>query len=130
MALPAFDTYAYVKRLKQAGFNEEQAVAQSELQAQVLSALVTEKLATKADIARLENELKNESTRLENELKNELKNEITRVEHELKSEITRVEHETKQEFVKIMGKFSHLNWMISFLLTGVATLVFKSFLHG
>jgi hypothetical protein len=58
MALPAFDTHAYVKRLMNAGFNEKQAEAQAELQSEVLSALVTEKLATKSDITRLENELK------------------------------------------------------------------------
>ena len=58
MALPAFDTHAYVKRLIKAGFKEEQAEAQAELQAEVLSTLVTEKLATKGDITRLESELK------------------------------------------------------------------------
>ncbi len=60
MALPAFDTHAYVKRLKAAGFNEEQAEAQATLQAEVLSTLVTEKLATKEDITELRNELKQE----------------------------------------------------------------------
>lgn len=64
MSLPAFDTHAYVKRLRQAGFNEEQAEAQAELQAQVLSALVTEKLATKDDVLRLENETKQEFIRI------------------------------------------------------------------
>lgn len=58
MSLPAFDTHAYVKRLQQAGFNEKQAEAQAELQSEVLSALITEKLATKSDIIRIESELK------------------------------------------------------------------------
>lgn len=58
MSMPAFDTHAYVKRLQQAGFNEKQAEAQAELQSEVLSTLVTEKLATKGDIIRLESELK------------------------------------------------------------------------
>lgn len=60
MSLPAFDTHAYVKRLKSAGFNEEQAEAQAELQAEVLSSLITEKLATKEDIKHLESETKQE----------------------------------------------------------------------
>lgn len=64
MGLPAFDTHAYVKRLKQAGFNEAQAEAQAELQAQVLSSLVTEKLATKDDILRLENKTEQEFIRI------------------------------------------------------------------
>jgi hypothetical protein len=59
-ALPAFDTHAYVKRLRAAGFNEAQAEAQTELQSDVLSNLVTEKLATKEDIKELRNEINQE----------------------------------------------------------------------
>ena len=111
MALPAFDTHAYVKRLKAAGFNEQQAEAQAELQAQVLSSLVTEKLATKEDILRLEYSNKEDITGL-------------------KADILRLENETKQEFIRIAGKFNQLNWMISFLLAGVMTVLFKLFLHS
>ncbi len=39
MGLPAFDTHAYVKRLKLAGFTDKQAEAQSDLQAEVLYTL-------------------------------------------------------------------------------------------
>lgn len=104
MGLPAFDTHAYVKRLKAAGFSEQQAEAQAELQAQVLSTLVTEKLATKEDITRLENTTK--------------------------EDIARLESETKQEFIRINGKLNQLNWMIGFLLAGVVSTLFKLFLHG
>lgn len=100
MALPAFDTHAYVKRLRNAGVSEEQAEAQAELQAQVLSSLVTEKLATKEDIA------------------------------DLKMDIVRLENETKQEFIRMAGKFNQLNWMLGFLLTGVVTTLFKLFFHS
>ncbi len=72
MGLPAFDTHAYVKRLKLAGFTDKQAEAQSELQAEVLSTLVTEKLATKEDIARLAAEIKQNSGELRQELKQEI----------------------------------------------------------
>jgi hypothetical protein len=111
MTLPAFDTHAYVKRLKKAGFNEEQAEAQAELQAQVLSNLVTEKLATKDDIM-------------------ELKKDNLRLEHTLREDMTRLEHKFEQEFIRIAGKFSTLNWMVGFMLTGMATILFKLFLHG
>lgn len=110
MGLPAFDTHAYVKRLKAAGFSEQQAEAQAELQAQVLSTLVTEKLATKEDIAGL-------------------KMDIVRLENATKEDILRLENETKQEFIRIAGRFNQLNWMVGFLLTGVATILFKLFLH-
>jgi hypothetical protein len=115
MALPAFDTHAYVKRLKAAGFNEAQAEAQAELQSQVLSALVTEKLATKDDIANL-------------------KRDIADVKRDVKEDIMRFEHETKQEFVRLEatfnGKFNLLNWMLGFLVVGVMTTLFKLFMHG
>ena len=108
MALPAFDTHAYVKRLRNAGVSEEQAEAQAELQAQVLSSLVTEKLATKEDLANLRKE------------------DIVG----LKMDIARLEHETKQEFIRMAGKFNQLNWMLGFLLTGVVTTLFKLFFHS
>lgn len=50
----AFDTLAYVKKLKAAGVPEEQA----EVQAEALAQLVEERLATKQDINALELELK------------------------------------------------------------------------
>ncbi|MGH8570390.1 MAG: DUF1640 domain-containing protein [Gammaproteobacteria bacterium] len=50
-AIP-FDTYAYVKKLKEAGFTEEQAGAQAE----ALAGVVDANLATKHDIATLRKE--------------------------------------------------------------------------
>jgi hypothetical protein len=46
----AFDTLAYARRLKRAGFSDEQA----EIQAEALAAVVTETLATKQDLRELE----------------------------------------------------------------------------
>jgi hypothetical protein len=46
----AFDTLLYARRLRQAGFSEQQA----EVQAEALAAVVTETLATKADLRELE----------------------------------------------------------------------------
>jgi hypothetical protein len=82
--------------------------AQAELQAQVLSSLVTEKLATKDDMTRLE----------------------MRLENLIKKEVSDLSNETKQEFIRIAGKFTQLNWMTSFLLAGVMTILFKLFLHS
>lgn len=50
----AFDTLQYAKRLKQAGFTEEQA----EVQAEALSELIDERLATKLDINELKRDIK------------------------------------------------------------------------
>jgi len=45
-----FDIHVYVKRLKAVGFTEEQA----EVQTEIISALIDEKLATKQDLKELE----------------------------------------------------------------------------
>ncbi len=50
MSAIAFDTLAYAKKLKVAGFTEEQA----EVQAEAMAELVNEKLATKRDLKELE----------------------------------------------------------------------------
>ena len=50
MASITFDTLAYAKRLKAAGFNEDQAEALAEAQAE----LVDERLVTKQDLKELE----------------------------------------------------------------------------
>lgn len=59
MALTAiFDTLAYAKKLKAAGFTEEQA----EIQAQALAEIIEERLATKQDLKELELRLKHDLT--------------------------------------------------------------------
>lgn len=50
----AFDTLAYAKKLKEAGFTEKQA----EVQAQALAGVIDENLATKHDIELLRRDLK------------------------------------------------------------------------
>ena len=72
MGLPAFDTHAYVKRLKLVGFTDAQAEAQSELQSEVLSSLITEKLATKDDLLHSTAELKQGIAALSVETKQEI----------------------------------------------------------
>jgi hypothetical protein len=49
----AFDTLVYARRLKRAGFTDEQAEAQAE----ALAAVVTETLATKQDLRELRHRL-------------------------------------------------------------------------
>lgn len=50
---PAFDTLAYAKKLKEAGFTETQAEAQAE----ALRAVVDSNLATKQDLKELESRI-------------------------------------------------------------------------
>jgi len=57
----AFDTHAYVKKLKGVGVPEEQA----EVQAEALANLVDERLATKQDLEALESNLRRDLKELE-----------------------------------------------------------------
>jgi len=59
-----FDTLIYAKKLKQAGFTEEQA----EVQAEALAELVHDKLATKQDLKNLETSIKRDLKALEERL--------------------------------------------------------------
>ena len=54
-----FDTLAYTKKLKAAGFNDSQAEALSEAQKESLSGILDTTVATKSDIVRLEKEIAN-----------------------------------------------------------------------
>ncbi|MDP1573045.1 MAG: DUF1640 domain-containing protein [Pseudomonadota bacterium] len=53
MPAVTFDTHAYVKKLRAVGFSEEQA----EVQAETLSSLINDQLATKQDLRELEERL-------------------------------------------------------------------------
>lgn len=56
-----FDTLASAKKLKSAGFTEEQA----EIQAEALASIIDEKLATKRDLKELEVSLKRDMKEIE-----------------------------------------------------------------
>ncbi len=64
----AFDTLQYAKRLKQAGFTDEQA----EIQAEALSELIDERLATKLDLKELERAMKLDTKGIEERLSNKI----------------------------------------------------------
>ena len=69
MAITAiFDTLAYAKKLKAAGFTDDQA----EIQAQALAEIIEERLATKQDLKELELRLKQDLKELELRLKLDL----------------------------------------------------------
>ncbi len=65
MAATTFDTLYYAKKLREAGFTEQQAEAQAE----ALRAVVDENLATKRDLKELEVALRHEMELLRQEIK-------------------------------------------------------------
>jgi len=101
MTLPVFDTYAHIKRLRAAGFTTMQAETQTALHAEVLSMLITEKLATKDDLAQLRLEMKNDVAQLENKLENKI-NHLD---------------------VKFTEKFKLLYWMMTGVMAGTGSLI-------
>lgn len=64
-----FDTLQYSKKLRNAGFTEEQA----EIQAEALADIIESKLATKQDLKNLEKELRNEISSFSRDLRHQMK---------------------------------------------------------
>ena len=82
MSTITFDTLKFVERLEKAGVPREQATAMAEAQREVFSETLDNTLATKADIARLDNNV----TRLEAQTKTDmaaLRSEIQAMEMRL-----------------------------------------------
>ena len=75
MATATFDTLAYAKKLKSAGFTEQQAEAQAE----ALAEIVDERLATKTDIHTLKRIMKE----METGLRRDMKEMELRLKHDL-----------------------------------------------
>lgn len=71
----AFDTLAYSKKLREAGFTESQA----EAQAVALAEIVDEKLATKQDLKEAEISLRRDIKELEINLRHEMKEMESRI---------------------------------------------------
>jgi len=90
----AFDTLAYAKKLKEAGFTEQQA----EVQAEALASIVESELATKRDLKETEAALKRDLKEVESRLEAKLAEVESRLEAKLA--------ETKAEIIK---------WMIGLL---------------
>jgi len=98
MTAITFDTLKYAERLEAGGFPPQQAKAEAQALADVLS---SSEVASARDIERLEGKI--------DLLRNDLDARITL----LRSDLT--------------GKFTLLQWMLGLLLAGVASLVIKSF---
>jgi len=104
----AFDTLQYAKRLKQVGFTEEQA----EVQAEALSDLIDDRLATKLDIKELERSMRLDMKELERSMKLDIKE----VEKTMKEDVKALEMAMKEMGYKITIKLGGM------MVTGVVAL--------
>jgi len=101
MSAIAFDTLKFAKRLKEAGFTEQQAEALADAEAEFIG----QNLATKRDIADVKRDIK--------ELEVTLRKEIKQLEGTLHSEIKQLEgtlhSEIKQLDVTLRGEIKQLD---------------------
>ena len=95
----AFDTYAYVRRLRDAGVDE----AQAAIQADTLVSLVEDRLATKQDVADLKRDLAEVNVRIATVEAN-LKKDITLIESNLRKDIALIESNLKKDIAVLDGK--------------------------
>jgi hypothetical protein len=126
MATITFDTLKFVEKLRAVGVSEAQAKVQAEVLVFALDEVMDQQLATKADIARLEREVRVDIARLEREVKTDIarlenstqaefkevradiaglekstKAEIAGLEKSTKAEIARLENSTQAEFKEV-----------------------------
>ncbi|MBI5187246.1 MAG: DUF1640 domain-containing protein [Nitrospinae bacterium] len=85
----AFDTHVYVKKLKAAGFTEEQA----EILASTQAELIDDRLATKNDLKELDLAHKRDIKELETALKRDMKELETGLKHDMKELELRLKHD-------------------------------------
>ncbi|MBI5185860.1 MAG: DUF1640 domain-containing protein [Nitrospinae bacterium] len=126
MSTVTFDTLAYARKLKSAGFTQEQAEIQAEAQKDMLAEILDSSLATKGDI----NGLKNDITSVKNDITS-VKGDLASVKGDLEKRITgdigRLEKEVKGDINRLEKEILVLKWMTGFMLAGVMSLILKAF---
>ena len=96
MSAVAFDTLKFAKRLKEAGFTEQQAEALAAAEAE----FIEENLATKRDIAELRRDMKELEVNLRRDMKEleiNLKRDITELETSLRRDTEGLRTELKRD---------------------------------
>ena len=99
MSAIAFDTLAYVKKLKAVGVPNDQAEIQSETIAQVME----ERIATKHDMDMLETNLKHEME----DMKTNLKHEMAEIKTNLKHDMAEIEANLKHDMAEMKTSLKH-----------------------
>jgi len=94
----AFDTLAYAKKLKAAGFTDKQA----EVQAEAIAEIIEERLATKQDILDLKRDMKEMETALRREIL-DLKRDMKEMETSLKRDMKEIEIRLKHDLTLRLG---------------------------
>lgn len=104
MTTLTFDTLAYAKKLKSAGFTE----AQAEAQAETIIALITEELATKTNLKELDNSLTIRMKELEDSLNSKMKELDNSLTFRMKELETKLEARMKELETKLEARIKEL----------------------
>ncbi len=96
MSVTAFDTHAYVKKLRDVGVPEQQA----EVQVEALAAILEGRVATKQHLAEIQRDIKELEVKLERELK--------ALEVELKRDIAEIRRDIKELEMRLMIRLGGL----------------------
>ena len=119
MSALAFDTYAAVKKLKEAGFTEQQAEAQTAL----LTDVIAGELATKHDIETVKLDIENVRAELKRDIE-AVKLDIENVRAELKHDIETLRADVKHDMKELELRLTiKLGAMLALAVGAVATLV-------
>ena len=130
MIAVTFDTFKFVRRLKDAGIPENQAEAISEAIHETHAAHL-EDLASKRDLKELEGQLSTKAdvvdlTKIDMHIL-ELKQDAKETKLELKRDIKELELRIAAEMAKIHGELATMRWGIAIIVGGVIALILKSF---
>jgi len=112
MTAITFDSLKYVERLTTAGVSEPQAKAMSEAQKEVFTEMVEDQLATKLDIAGLNNKIDLDIATLNNKI------DVS---------VAMLNNKIDVAIAGFNGKFNLLYWMFGFQLAFAVTILFKLF---
>ena len=115
MSALAFDTYAAVKKLKEAGFTEQQAEAQTTLLMEVIAG----ELATKHGIETIKHDIETVKLDIEN-VRAELKRDIATVKLDIENVRAELKRDMKELELRLTIK---LGAMLALAVGAVATLV-------
>ena len=119
MSALAFDTYAAVKKLKEAGFTEQQAEAQTAL----LTDVIAGELATKRDIETVKLDIENVRAELKRDIET-VRLDIENVRAELKRDIEALRADMKHDMKELELRLTiKLGAMLALAVGAVATLV-------
>ena len=115
-----FDSYAYVRRLRDAGMDEQQAA----IQAETFMALAEDRLATKQDIAELKRDIEASKAELKRDIA-ESNVRIALVEANLKRDLASLDGkvETTKESLRKeieVAKNETIKWMVGLALAQLA----------